>query len=136
MIKRADTCFYQLGKFIWLPILILGEVFAWYIYPNSVENKDLFECWVRKSVGIPCPGCYGTRAFVYLFRGHVLISAILNPTVIYGILAYIHFMCLYYYRAHIKKSIDNKPIHIEYYCYVLIGVILFQWIVKLIFAFV
>ncbi len=59
----------------------------------------------------------------------------LNPSVIFGVLAYFHFMLLYFYRKRLKKNLEKREIHIEYYLYAAIGVILVQWIMKLIRIF-
>ena len=59
----------------------------------------------------------------------------LNPSVIFGVLAYFHFMLLYFYRKRLKNKRVNREIHIEYYLYAAIGVILVQWIMKLIRIF-
>ena len=59
----------------------------------------------------------------------------LNPAVIYGVLAYFHFMALYFYRKHISRRLAEKEIHIPYYMYAAIAVILTQWVIKLIRIF-
>lgn len=59
----------------------------------------------------------------------------LNPFVIFGVLAYFHFMLLYFYRKRLKNNLEKREIHIEYYLYAAIGVILVQWIMKLIRIF-
>lgn len=126
---RADDFFYQAGKVIWLPFCIAGFWFAGYGYE---KYKNLAECAVKKRCGLPCPGCGGTRAFYYLFQGEFVKSFFYNPVVVYGTLAYIHYMLLYFYRKNISKTVINKEIHIEYYMYLAIGVLLIQWIIKLI----
>ncbi len=129
---RADEVFYQIGKVFWLPFCIAGVWFAWYGYEKF---GDLASCGIRKMCGFPCPGCGGTRAFYYLFRGDLYLSLRLNPTVIYGVLAYLHFMLFYFYRKHISHTIAEREIHIEYYLYAAIGIILLQWGIKLIRIF-
>lgn len=134
--KRADTQFYRLGKFIWIPVYILGKVFTFYFYPKYVADNPSFECFFKKATGLPCPGCGGTRAVVLLFSRDIIRSFCYNPTVLYCVGAYIEFMALYFTRKHITKTILYKPIRISIYLYVLVGVIIFQWIVKLILVFV
>lgn len=126
---RVDEVFYQIGKVFWLPLGIAG---FWFERIGYEKYGSLTACSIRRMCGFPCPGCGGTRAFYYLFQGDFLRSLWLNPTVIFGVLAYLHFMLLYFYRKHVSRTISMKEIHIQYYMYVAIGVILFQWCAKLI----
>lgn len=125
---RADEVFYQIGKVIWLPFVIAG---FWFAYEGYDRYGELAECGIRKISGLPCPGCGGTRAFYYLFRGELIKSFRLNPTVIYGVAAYIHFMLLYFYQKHAGGR-RQKEIYIPYYMYAAIAVILVQWMIKII----
>lgn len=129
---RVDTVFYQLGKFFWLPFCMAG---FWFAQSGYEKYGDLTECAIRQRCGLPCPGCGGTRAFYYLFRGAFFKSIALNPAVIFGVLAYLHFMALYFYRKHISGSLEEKEIHIPYYLYAAVIVILTQWVIKLIRIF-
>ena len=126
---RADEIFYQIGKGFWLPFCLAG---IWFSHGGYERYGGLTACAVRRICGFPCPGCGGTRAFYYLFRGDIIRSFYFNPTVIYGVLAYVHFMLLYFYRKHISGTIQEKEIHIQYYMYAAIVVILTQWAVKII----
>lgn len=130
---RVDEVFYQIGKVIWLPFCVLG---VWFAHIGYEQYGELAACAIRKMCGLPCPGCGGTRAVYYLFQGEFIRSFQLNPTVIYGILAYLHFMLLFFYRKHIGKTIEEREIHIQYYMYVAIAVILVQWLIKIIKIFV
>ena len=128
--KRADSQFYRLGKWIWIPLMIWGCIFTYCIYGDYIEGK--LNCMFLKTTGLPCPGCGGTRSVVYLFQGKIFKSLICNPTVIFAVFEYIHFMALYFWRYHISKNIEIKKIRVDYYVYVLIGVIIIQWITKII----
>ena len=126
---RADEVFYQIGKVIWLPFILAG---FWFAYEGYNRYGELAQCGIKKISGLPCPGCGGTRAFYYLFRGELLKSFRLNPAVIYGVAAYLHFMLLYFYRKHKRGGEQQKEIYIPYYMYAAIAVILVQWIVKIV----
>lgn len=129
---RGDRIFYQLGKFLWLPFCIAG---VWFAQTGYEKYGALGQCSIRRRCGLPCPGCGGTRAFYYLFLGDFVKSLELNPSVIFGVLAYFHFMLLYFYGKRLKNNLEKREIHIEYYLYAAIGVILVQWIMKLIRIF-
>lgn len=126
---RADLIFYQLGKIVWLPFCMAG---FWFAQTGYERYGTLTDCAIRRRCGLPCPGCGGTRAFYYLFRGSFFMSLQLHPAVIFGILAYFHFMALCFYRKNISGTIAKKEIHIEYYLYLAILVILVQWIIKIV----
>lgn len=132
--KRTDSQFYKLGKWIWIPCIVLGLFGSRYIYPYISDGKKLF-CVFYKVMGLPCPGCGGTRALVSLFKLDFVSSFLYNPSVLYLVFAYLEFMFLYFYRKNISKTILYKKIHIERYAYVFIFVIIFQWILKLVFHF-
>lgn len=126
---RADTVFYNLGKIIWLPIIIGG---FWLSHGGLAEHGDFFACSLKRMTGVPCPGCGGTRAFCALFKGNVIQSFCYHPAVLFGVFAYLHFMGIYFYRKHLKKSERGKEIPVEWYVYGAVAVILVQWIFKLI----
>lgn len=126
---RADTIFYYIGKVIWIPVVFGG---FWLSLGGLSEHGDWFACYVKKLTGIPCPGCGGTRAVSALFSGDLVQSFCYHPAVLLGVLAYLHFMGLCFYRKHIKKSLAEKEIPIEPYVYGAVAVILVQWIVKLV----
>lgn len=122
-----DEIFYRIGKVIWLPFCLVG---FWFSYGGYQRFGGWMACSIREICGLPCPGCGTTRAFYYLFRGNLIKSFRLNPTVIYGVLAYLHFMARYFYHSHISGLIQEKEIRITTYLYIAIGVMLVQWAVK------
>ena len=128
---RADDIFYLIGKIILFPVCLFG---LWFGQNGYESYKGLFECVLRKMSGFPCPGCGGTRAFYYLFRGELWESFRLNPVVLYGAAAYLHFMSLAFYRKHTGKN-REKEIPIQYYLYGTVAVLLIQWLVKIIRIF-
>lgn len=126
---RADTVFYHIGKVIWIPAFLAG---IWFAQSGFAEFKDFFACDLQRISGLPCPGCGGTRAVYYLCKGDLIQSFLYHPAVLYGVLAYLHFMAFYFYRKHIAGNIEEKEIKIPYYMYAAIAVILVQWLVKII----
>lgn len=132
MLLRADVVFYQIGKVIWLPFCLTGFWFANWGY-RMLDGVST--CVIKQLCGLPCPGCGGTRAFYHLFLGEFGSSLYMHPAVIYGVLAYLHFMAVFFYRKHISKCIEEREIVIAYYMYIAVGIILLQWLVKLIIIF-
>lgn len=129
---RADFVFYQIGKFIWLPFCIAGW---WFAQKGYQMLEGMTTCAIKRISHLPCPGCGGTRAVYYLFLGQFGNSLYMHPAVIFGVLAYVHFMALYFYRKHISKCIIEREIAIPHYLYTAIGVILIQWLIKIIIIF-
>lgn len=126
--RNADTLFFNFGKIIWVPLLLIGVWFQAFGYQHF---GSLLTCSFRSLTGIPCPGCGGTRAVYSVFSGHLGQSFRYHPAVIFMIGAYIHFMLLYMYRHRTTASGPVRAIRIEWYAYLLIAVILGQWFVKL-----
>lgn len=135
---RTDTVFYRMGQIILVPILIAGFWLAGHRY---IMYSSIFECVLLKITGLPCPACGGTRAVYYLFSGDLYRSLVNNPIVIYGVLAYFHFMGLYFFRHHFSKNKNDgnektetdgiKEIPLEPYIYGAFAVILIQWLIKI-----
>jgi len=67
----------------------------------------------------------------YFFLGDFVESFKFHPVIIIGVIAYFHFMLLYFVRKHINNSIEEKEIHIEYYIYLLAGTTVIQWGIKI-----
>lgn len=126
---RVDAVLYQIGKIIWLPVLIAG---SWFANRGYEQYGKLFECDIYNRTGLFCPGCGGTRAVYFLFCGELLKSVRYHPAVLGGVFLYLHFMLLFFFRKHIKKT--DKEIAIEIYVYVLAAVIILQWIIKIFFC--
>lgn len=131
--KRADSIFYQIGKFIWLPVLMAG---IWYGRYGFEQFESVFQCDIRRISGFPCPGCGGMRAFYYLFTGDILRSFLFHPVVLYGVFAYFHFMGLYRLRKYKSKTGVSGEIPVQNYVYGALVIILLQWFVKLGIGFI
>lgn len=125
---QVDDVFYLIGKAAFVPVMLFGFWFAWRGFP---DYGDLFECEIRRVSGFPCPGCGGTRAFYHLFRGEIAQSFRLNPIVIYGAVAYLHFMLTMFSRKRIGKKTAGE-VRIQYYLYGATAVLLLQWLIKVI----
>lgn len=132
-IIHADTLFFNVGKFIWMPVLLAG---IWFRAVGYEVLRPLLVCSIRSRTGIPCPGCGGTRALISFFTGYFLQSIRYHPAIVFSFCAYIHFMLLYMYRYRNKKSEYERRIPVEWYAYLLAALILGQWFVKLGFLFI
>lgn len=129
---RVDKLFFLVGRWIWIPVCVFG---LWFAHGSGYEDYgDVFACTFKAVTKLPCPGCGGTRAFYYLFRGDILTSIKMNITVLYGVLAYLHFMGIFIYRYYMKNQ-RQREVQIQYYLFGTAIVIVGQWIIKLIMIF-
>ena len=126
---RVDTVFYLIGKIIFIPFCLFG---FWFAQTGFEAYGSQNVCAIRELCGLPCPGCGGTRAFYYLFKGDLWKSFYMNATVLYGVMAYLHFMLRMFYRRYINKATAEEEVKIEYYLYGAVATILVQWLVKII----
>lgn len=125
---QVDDVFYLIGKVAFVPVILFG---FWFARNGFINYGGLFECEMRRISGFPCPGCGGTRAFYHLFRGEIAQSFRLNPIVIYGAAAYLHFMLMTFVKRRIGKKIENEA-RIQYYLYGAVAVLLLQWLIKVV----
>ena len=125
---QVDDVFYLIGKAAFVPVMLFGFWFAW---KGFTDYGELFECEIRRVSGLPCPGCGGTRAFYHFFRGEIAQSFRLNPIIIYGAAAYLHFMLMMFRRKRIGRKTESK-VWIQYYLYGAAAVLLLQWLIKII----
>lgn len=125
MKENANKEYYVLGKFA----LAAGAITAILFYVFGDEWMQFYpNCYVRERIGLYCPGCGGTRAFMYFLHGHFLQSFFAHPIVLYTAVVYVCFMINMILVGHFHMKI--KEMNILPYIYVGIGIILVQWIVK------
>lgn len=123
-----NRTFYDLGK--WLLAAVITAALIIWIFGDS-WLKVMPECAFESVTGLYCPGCGGTRAVTALFQGHFIKSLIYHPAVPYTFIVYCVFMIRMFLLKHfgIGKEKDGR---ILVFIYIGIGLILVQWIVKLI----
>lgn len=93
------------------------------------------ECVILKTFGIYCPGCGATRAVYSLYNGDILQSIYYNPIIIYLIISLIWYLITEGICKMLKK--ENRFIikDIKIYLYVGLGILLLNWIIKLVMEF-
>jgi hypothetical protein len=86
-------------------------------------------CRFRALTGYYCPGCGGTRAVDALLKGRMITSLRYHPVVVYLFAGVIIFAV-----SHTLNIISRKKIRAllfrESFFYVMIGLIVLQWIIK------
>ncbi len=87
------------------------------------------ECLWNRVFGIYCFGCGGTRAFLALCRGHVLLALWYHPLVVYGAVLYLVFMVRHLIFLISKGRFRGMRFR-GGYLYAAIGIMLVNFIVK------
>lgn len=130
---RVDDIFFKMAKWMTIPGLIFGIWFSYYGYPFISE---LTSCSFARTTGLPCPGCGGTRAVILLFHGKIWLSFCFHPAVLAFVVMYVHFVILYILR-HARTVGKNfrKEIPVQIYAYIFAGIVIVQWIFKLIWIY-
>jgi len=101
-----------------------------------------FECLFKKTTGIPCPGCWGTRSFILALHGDFWAALQLNPIGVIFLLSLVVLVILqlvflasslgYFQRTAsvLRRFIEPKPIAILAYAVVAMG--LGHWLFEII----
>ncbi len=92
-------------------------------------NRQGFPCLFRGLTGLYCPGCGGTRAFMYLIQGQILKSLYYHPLIPYMAAVLVGEGALWLMAR--KKGWEKelkRPYELE--VYVGIGIALVNWAVK------
>lgn len=117
-----------------------------YVLVYFVFHYDLYRlvpfrglpCQFRKLTGLYCPGCGGTRAFLYLLKGRPLKSLYYHPVPLYGLLLYLNFMIRYIFSKLVPPAC---PVHLKparprtFYLVLLVVLLLGNWIFRLVLLF-
>lgn len=89
----------------------------------------LTECLFRHLTGLYCPGCGGTRAFIYLTHGNIPKSILYHPLVIYVVM-----LTLIFYVSQTLRFLTHgrvKGMHLKYfYLYIALFLIVANFIIK------
>ena len=128
---EIEQLFYKLGKILFVIIAVF--VVTMWITDFKIISW-LPECEFLAVTGLYCPGCGGTRAVKSLLRGDLIRSFLYHPFVMYFAVGYTVFMTYEFFKKHFK--IFHKVFPVEAVICVGVGVLLLQWIVKVILQFV
>ena len=123
--------FYKLGKIC----LVIGAIGIAVLLITDFEIISWYpKCDFLSKTGLYCPGCGGTRAVKSLLRGDLIRSFLFHPFVPYSVIMYIVFMLYVFLKKHFK--LFKKVFPVESVICISVGVLLLQWIVKVILQFV
>lgn len=126
--KDSDSVLYITGIVVAAALVFTYFIFN-YLGRNSVFFRLLSRCVFNRLTGFYCPGCGGTRAFIYLIHGNIIKSLIYYPFVPYAVT-----VGLIFYISQTLRFITHgriKGVHFRN-CFITIGIVLIagNWIIK------
>lgn len=130
----ADTYILRLSRNCYYVCVGLCVVFGIGYFILSMLHISITElsplpCTLYTVAGLYCPGCGGTRAVNFLLHGQLYQSFVYHPVVPYTGILVLCYMLSHTLSILTKgrvKAMLFRPI----YFYIMIGIILVNWIVK------
>lgn len=118
----------------WISIwcfLVIGIVWiiAW-SYAYRTGHSEIFDCGIKRVLGIPCPGCGGTRAVLSLFHGEIFRAVYYNAFVVFGAVWYL----LFFFSQTLQRLSGGRVKGMQFhaaYMYVAVAVLMIQYVLKL-----
>ena len=110
-------------------ILIFLKIFG--ISVNDFLTSIIGPCIYRQTLGIYCPGCGGVRSVIFLLSGDLLQSFLYHPFTIYAVVL-LFLLFVIGSLSFLTKGKIRMPKIRPIYLYIGAGIILVQWVVKLV----
>jgi hypothetical protein len=124
--QLSKICYYVcLGLLAVLGILCI----VYKIFDIQISGNLPGRCFLHEMTGYYCPGCGGTRAVDALLRGHWGKSLYYHPVVVYTVVVVILYV-LSHTLSILTKGRVRAMLFRPAYLYIMVGIILLQWIVK------
>jgi hypothetical protein len=126
-LKRFSRIAYYvcLGLLAALGILCVIAHFWGFQLAGRIPGK----CVLHEMTGYYCPGCGGTRAVDALLKGQLVKSFLFHPVVVYTLAGMLAFVVSHTLNILTREKIPAMMFRVQFF-YVMIGVILLQWIIK------
>lgn len=114
-----------------LCILILGIIYLAILYfVKKTGYYGFLDCKMKRLLGIPCPGCGGTRALWYLLHGRIITALYYHAFAVYGAIWYLLFFVTQTLQRITKGRLSGIPF-CEKYLYFAVVILIAQYVLKL-----
>ncbi|MGN0396819.1 MAG: DUF2752 domain-containing protein [Candidatus Fimimorpha sp.] len=97
--------------------IIMAAALAGAIFYIAGWKIPEYPCVMRKMTGLYCPGCGGTRAFLFLIHGKIGMSLFYHPVVCYAVT----ILSVYMITQTIMRTTKRKVSALHFrmgYCYI------------------
>ncbi len=143
--KELDTIAYFASIISFICLLVY--VYAVYRYDFKL-NSIIPPCSFHSATGFFCPGCGGTRAFMYMLSCNFIKSLLYHPIVLYvtvpGTLFFVSQSIYRIRRLFTRNTCESSP---EKYCYHVMSIhplyiytgcalLVLHWIIKNVMLFI
>jgi len=110
-------------------LLIIGGAIAGLYFGLLRHYLPEIPCFFVALLGLYCPGCGGTRAFMALMQGKVLLSLWYHPVVLYGVVIGGGFLITQSLHRLGLKCIKGWKYH-NWYLYGMIIIVVCNFLIK------
>lgn len=115
---------------IWC-IIILGVIYMAMLYfVEKTGFHGILECKMKRTLGLPCPGCGGTRALWYLLHGRILSALYYHAFAVYGAIWYLMFFITQTLQRITRGRLSGIQFR-DKFLYIAIVILIAQYILKL-----
>ena len=126
--KKSEKTLY----WIVVALLALG-IGIWFLFKITGYQLHLPGCFLLKMTGFYCPGCGGTRAFLFMLKGHFLASVYCHPVVMYAAAVGGWYMISHTIEYLSKEKYAIGMRYRDIYLYIALAIILINWLIKNLF---
>ena len=130
IMRLSRRCYYIC---VFLCLILLAGYLVLCAFDIPLTSLYPHPCLLYQTFHLYCPGCGGTRALYYLLHGHFLTSIKYHPVIPYTFVLVVCYMSSHTLNILTKgkiKAMLFRPV----YLYVMVGIILIQWFIKLYLA--
>lgn len=131
--KTLDSKQNGIDLCVWVAACILGGFAILVLAVTGLFSIPLesisYPCWIHSKIGLYCPGCGGTRAFLAVLHGRFLRSLYYHPVVPYMGVIYVLFLekGILHYLSRGKFAFMRFRLG---YVYVGIAITIVQFLIK------
>lgn len=119
----------------WISVILIVPIILCYVMDYIVASftgiKVTRECNMIRLLGIPCPGCGGTRALISLFKGDIMKALYYNAFAVFSFVGYAVFFVSQSIRMLTKGKVKGMEFR-GIYCVVLLIILFVQYALRFI----